>query len=461
MDRRTLLNTFSAGAVAPHLLPLVARAEAEANGRKPMRFVFLLEGNGLWPEHVMPKGFKRPEIKNPRGGDHHFEKMNGAEALIDMPLGGPEGQLPEALSPLDKHINRVTLLTGLSGRVAGGGHGCGYGALGAFPAVAGPKDITIDAALARTSPAIRQMVGLGFLHAPANAPPMFDGFSAYGPNQKVSFIQDPVLAHKVLFGKVVGGDPKGEVGAQSMVLDAIAEDIRQLRPRMPGEEGRKLERAADAFSSIRQRQERLGEIDPARIPKLRSDFHGSMDETTRMKAHLELAATALITGLTNTVTLCSGVGYPTWKGLGLTIDTHEIGHGATDPARVAMRVKIRQFNASLIAKLVETLEAVPEGQGTMMDNTLIVYLSDSAETHHCVCMEWPMVLVGNLGGRLKTGGRFLNLPKYGAKGHATVAQFYSSLLHAAGAPVNQFGMKDRFLVEAGLDQREPWSRVIG
>ncbi|MFM7114333.1 MAG: DUF1552 domain-containing protein, partial [Planctomycetota bacterium] len=223
----------------------------------------------------------------------------------------------------------------------------------------------------------------------------------------------------------------------------------------------KLERAADAFSSIRQRQERLGEIDPARIPKLRSDFHGSMDETTRMKAHLELAATALITGLTNTVTLCSGVGYPTWKGLGLTIDTHEIGHGATDPARVAMRVKIRQFNASLIAKLVETLEAVPEGQGTMMDNTLIVYLSDSAETHHCVCMEWPMVLVGNLGGRLKTGGRFLNLPKYGAKGHATVAQFYSSLLHAAGAPVNQFGMKDRFLVEAGLDQREPWSRVIG
>ncbi len=460
MDRRDLLKTLPAGAVAPYLMPLIARAEAEAQGKKPMRFVFLLEGNGLWPEHVMPKGFVRQEMKNPRGGDHHFEKTNGADELADLPLGGPNGQLPDALSPLEKHMKRLTLLTGLSGRVAGGGHGCGYGALGAYPAVAGPKDITIDCALAKTAPSIRQLVGLGFLHNPVNAPPMFQGYSAYGPNQKVSYIQDPVLAHKVLFGKVLGGDPKAEVGSQSMVLDALAEDIHELRPQLPGEEGRKLERVADAFSSIRQRQSRLSEIDPARIPAMRQEFHGSTSETIRMEAHVELAATALLTGLTNTITLCSGVGYPTWKSLGLTIDTHEIGHRANDPAAQAMRVKIRQFNASLIAKLVDTLESVPEGDGTMMDNTLIIYLSESAETHHCVCMEWPMVLVGNLGGRLKTGGRFVNVPKYGAKGHATVAQFYTALLHAAGAPVNHFGMKDRFLIEAGLDQREPWGLFI-
>jgi hypothetical protein len=352
----------------------------------------------------------------------------------------------------------VTLLTGLSGRVCGGGHGCGYGALGAYPATAGIKDITIDAALAKTSPAIRQLVALGFTFNPSL--PMFSGWSAYGPSQKVSVIQDPLLAHKVLFGKIVGGDPLAEVGSQSLVLDALARQMQRLRPHMPGEEGRKLERTADAFATIRERQSRLGEIDPKRIPAARPELHGSPIETTRMEAHVELAATALMTGLTNTITLCSGTGYVTWKGLGHSIDTHEIGHGASDPARVAMRVKIRQFNASLIAKLVETLEAVPEGDGTMMDNTLIVYLSESAETHHCFCIEWPMVLVGNLGGRLKTGGRFVNLPKYGAKGHATVAQFYTALLHAAGSPVDHFGMKDRFLLDAGLDQRAPWDLLL-
>ncbi len=461
IDRRTLLKSLPAGAIAPYLAPLIARAEADAAGIKPMRFVFVIEGNGLWPEQIMPSGFKRKEMKNPRGGDHRFQVTNGEDELTDLPLGGSDTQLCEAVKPLEKHIDRLTLLTGLSGRVAGGGHGNGFGALGAYPGVAGPRDVTIDCALAKTSPAVREMVSLGFWHDPATAPAMSpSGLSAFGPNQKASVIQDPVLAHKMLFGKIIGGDPKEEVGVQSLVLDMLAEDIRQIRGRLPGEEGRKLERAADAFSMIRRRQARIGDVDPSKIPPVRPDFHGTKSETTRMEAHVEIAATALIAGLTNTITLCSGIGYPTWRGLGITIDTHDIGHRANDPKAIADRETIRKFNAGLIAKLVDSLEAVPEGDGSMMDNTLIVYLSDSAETHHSVCMEWPMVLVGNLGGRLKLGGRFINLPKYGNKGHATVAQFYTSLLHAAGGPVDHFGMKDRFLLEVGLDQREPWTHIL-
>jgi hypothetical protein len=455
--RRTLLKSLPATVIAPYLAPLVARAEAEAAGKKPMRFVFVVEGNGLWPEHVYPKGFKRKEMKNPRGGDHHFETVNGEDDLIDAPLGGSATQLCDAVKPLEKHIDRLTLLTGLSGRVCGGGHGNGFGALGAFPAVAGPRDITIDCALAKTSPAVREMVSLGNFGGSTISP---SGLSAFGPNRKASVIYDPVAAHKMLFGKIVGGDPRAEVGVQSLVLDTLAEDIRQVRTRLPGEEGQRLERLADAFSKIRQRQAKLGDIDPAKISPVRPDFHGSKAETTQMEAHVEIAATALIAGLTNTLTLLSGIGYPTWKSLGINTDTHEIGHQANDPKAQALRVTIRQFNAGLISKLVDMLEAVPEGNGSMMDNTLIVYLSDSAETHHSVCMEWPMVLVGNLGGRLNLGGRFINLPKYGSKGHTTVAQFYTALLHAAGAPVDHFGMKDRFLLDVGLDQREPWTHII-
>jgi hypothetical protein len=120
-----------------------------------------------------------------------------------------------------------------------------------------------------------------------------------------------------------------------------------------------------------------------------------------------------------------------------------------------MRVKIRQFNLGLLAGLADRLEAVPEGSGTMMDNTLFVYLSDSAEDHHSTCFEWPMVLLGNLGGRLRAGDRFLNFARYGEKGHATVAQLYATLLHATGAPVDHFGTKDRELQQAGLDQGGP------
>lgn len=462
LNRRSLLQTIPSAVTIPYLYPIVKNIIAsEAHDKKPMRFVFVVEGNGLWPEQVMPQGFKRKEMKNPRGGDHRFHVTNGEDALIDLPLGTSDTQLCESVKPLEKHTDKLTLLTGLSGRVAGGGHGNGFGALGAYPAVAGPKDITIDCALARTSPSVREMISMGFWSDPATSPAMStSSISSFGPNQKASVILDPVLAHKMLFGKIIGGNPKAEVGVQSLILETAAKDINQTKKIFGGEEARKLERVAEAFHNISKRQSRLADIDPSKIPSVKQDFHGSKSETVRMKAHAEIAATALITGLTNTVTLLSGIGYPTWKGLGINIDTHDIGHRANDFQAIKDREKIRKFNAELICQLVDTLEAVPEGNGTMMDNTLIVYLSDSAETHHSVCMEWPMILVGNLGGRLNLGGRFVNVPRYGEKGHITVAQFYTSLLHSAGSPVDHFGMKDRFLLEAGLDQREPWAHIL-
>ena len=85
-----------------------------------------------------------------------------------------------------------------------------------------------------------------------------------------------------------------------------------------------------------------------------------------------------------------------------------------------------------IAAFIKKLEAIPEGDGTMMDNTLIVYMSDAADQHHPVCYEWPFVLIGDLGGRLKLGDRYLRYPWYGKNGHRTTANLYLSLLAALG-----------------------------
>jgi hypothetical protein len=113
----------------------------------------------------------------------------------------------------------------------------------------------------------------------------------------------------------------------------------------------------------------------------------------------------------------------------------------------------------LLAKLVDKLEAIPEGNGSMMDNTDILYLSDSAENHHSSCFDWPMVMLGNLGGRLKPNDRFLNFAKYGAKGHATIGMLYTTLLHAAGAPVDHFGIKDTSLIGA-VEQAGPLATLL-
>ena len=122
-------------------------------------------------------------------------------------------------------------------------------------------------------------------------------------------------------------------------------------------------------------------------------------ETDRLDAHFDIAAAALIGGLTNVVTLASGVGNPFFSvrftGLGIDFAKHGIGHGGTYNGMTwnVMSTTIRRFHFELIARLMKKLEAVPEGGGTMLDHTTIVYLSDAAEGHHSRCWEWPFVLI--------------------------------------------------------------------
>ncbi|MFT5468862.1 MAG: hypothetical protein ACI8UO_003974 [Verrucomicrobiales bacterium] len=450
MNRRSLLKSVSLGGAAPLLTPFLSHLEAAAAGETPKRVVFLVEGNGLPAEHVQPVGVPRAEMPNLR--NTHISQ-SAEEKLIDLRLS--DFELPEPLTPLARHTDRLTILQGLSGRVCGGGHSNDFGALGAYSGRAGAKDITIDAAMAKANPAIFQHVALGISRNPQ--PNIIYGCSASGPNQKVPIYANPDLAYKMLFGKILGGNPKAEVGTQSMLLDFMVDDIKRLERQLPYDEAQKLQQYADAFSNIASRQAKLGEIDPKKIHPKRDAVYESQVETERLDAHFEMAATALITGLTNTVTLASGAGSPhfdvTFRGLGINVDKHQIGHQQIDGA-AEMAVKIRQFHMELLAKLVDTLEAVPEGGGSMMDNTLIVYLSDSAENHHSTCYEWPMLMLGDLSGRLKAGGRFINVPKYGSEGHRTTGGFYTALMHAIGAPVDSFGTLDSEL-EGVIEQRGP------
>ena len=175
----------------------------------------------------------------------------------------------------------------------------------------------------------------------------------------------------------------------------------------------------------------------ANVPAI--DKFDSKLVTDRLEAHCAIAASAITSGLTNVVNIdASGVGYYTWKELGVMTDGHSIGHMHPDqPKRDKLCIPIRKFHAQRVADLAKRLDSVKEGNGTVLDNTLIVWMSDSGEEHHGFCREWPLVLLGNLGGRLKTAGRFLQFPTYKddgnqIPGHRTIANFYLALLHAVG-----------------------------
>jgi hypothetical protein len=219
-----------------------------------------------------------------------------------------------------------------------------------------------------------------------------------------------------------------------------------------GSEKEKLDQHLAAYEALSNRQSRLNEIENSlrpHAPVVSNKFKSEV-ETDRLDAHFDLTAAALIGGLANVVTISSGSGDPyfgiSFTGLGINYGKHGIGHGGVYNGMTAdvMSTKIRRFHFELIARLMTKLSGVKEGDGTMLDNTLIIYLSDAAESHHARCWEWPFVVIGNLGGRLKAG-RYIDYPYWGKPGHRETGNLYATFLHAVGDKRDYFGQHDPML----------------
>lgn len=453
VTRRQILKGFTLGTGSLLLAPVIDRLEARAAGATafPRRFVFVVESNGLVPDQIVPQGLTR-------------KKPSDRTRFEEVPLAGR--QLPFALEPLAPFQDRLTIVQGLSGRVCGGGHSNNFGALGAFPtpkesqAIAGA---TIDGALAQVLPGVFPHVGLGISKRPENG--IIYNVSAWGAGKALPTQCQPQLAYATLFGSAAGGAARQEFLAKNNLLDFLRDDVHRLESRLAGEEREQLQSYLQALEAMRNRQSRLNEIEHTLRAKgpVVSDKYRSPVETDRLDAQFDLGAAALICGLTNVLTLSSAAGIRdfdiTFKGLGLNIDKHSIGHGKSYQGKTwyELSATIRRFHMDLIARLAAKLRAVKEGDGTLLDHTLIVYLSDAAEAHHSRCWEWPFVLLGNMGGKLKAG-RYLEYPYYGQKGHHTIANLYTTFLHLARAPRESFGVPDPVLKD--LDQKGPLSELL-
>lgn len=447
LSRRDVIKSFSVGAGSLVLAPVLRQIEAQAaaSSKKLLRFVFVVEGNGLPWQQVIPATIKR--------GKNDRERQKQVVSLADH-------ELPTALKPIDTWKDRLTVVTGLSGRVCGGGHSNNFGALGVYNCDGGvgnsgmAKAETIDVALGKRLGGIFPHVGLGMIEQEQS---VVYNCSAWDKGKPMPTTCSPEVAYGNLFGSVAGGSAKQEFLARTNVLDFLLDDIKRLEKIVAGPERQKLEAHIASYEAMRDRQSRLNEIENTLREQgpVVSDKYKSAVETDRLDAQFDIGTAALIGGLTNCLTLASGVGDPyfgvKFTGLGINFGKHGIGHGGSYNGMTwdQMGTKIRGFHFELIARMMKKLQAVPEGNGTMLDSTVIVYLSDAAEGHHSRCWEWPMVVIGNAGGRLN-GGQYVEYPYWGLPGHREIGNLYATLLHLAGDQRDYFGARDPMLKDEAM-----------
>ena len=453
--RRHLLKGLSLGSGSVVLSPLINQLSAQAAGKNafPQRFVFVVKSSGLTPGAVVPDNFVDDYVVHNESyiageGYNSGIQLKDCDKFVRRSLA--DAVMNDSMKSLVPFKDRLTILQGLSGNMVTGGHMSGYGAMSCM------KDMmaeTIDHKLSRIFPSVFPHLGLSTVTATMGArfadSVCYPGISAASSTKTLPFHGSPTQAYQSLFGSVATGKDRAQFESQGNLFDYLGEDVKALRRILTGSEKEKLDHHLEAIEALQKQRQGILAMSE-QIQKGKPEFsekYTSMTIEDRMEAHSEIAAGALISGLTNVVTIrTDGLGSQ-YNKLGFVGgQVHGIGHGKVPEGATSVdhaRGLIRGFQLENMAKIAASLAKVPEGDGTMLDNTTLIYFSDVGDKHHASNREWPYIILGNMGGKLKSAGQYIQYPHKGHDGHHTIASWWLTLLHAAGKPQDGFGMKDR------------------
>ncbi len=418
IHRRQILRGAAAGlglASSPHFSFNIARA-ANLQQTAPRRIIFFLQNQGFDPATCVPEG-----------------------VTSDCPLAGVT--LPEPISALEPYKDKIHIINGLHGRHTSPSHSAYFGALGGYRGGIGvaPFAETIDHVLSQLLPQTilpHLCIGMDALPNMISRPTLAT-LSAAGAGKPLFMHSNPNDLYQMLFGTIAGGDVKRRFEARSNVFNQVEQLANQGRESLPAADRERYQTYVDGFRDGNSLRERLATVsDHLKLfaPTYDEKFLKPKFETDWHDALLDVGIATLKSGLTNVLTIGSGRGeiFGAWKGLGIVEAGHNLGH--IDQPNNLIWIKIRQYNCQMLVKLMQELESVPEGNGTMMDNTLIVYTSNNADKQHTNGANWPFILLGNGGGRIKTG-QFTQLD-----GKRPVNALYTTLLHAIDSPRDRFNM---------------------
>jgi len=418
VSRRGVLRGLLGGSAVALTLPwLEARASTCPSGF-PRRFGVFFWGNGNLPDRWTP-----------------------AET-------GADWSPSEQLAPLERHQAKLTVCTGLEVKVPNvSPHWSGAVALLTGQDLDGADEgwsvraPTIDHVLA-------EAIGTETLYPSLQIGIADDEcFSYSGPNQPSYGETDPYALYERLFGPTFRDPSKGgavdpSLGFRRSVLDAVLGDLDRLTGRLGAEDRARLEAHTDGVRDLEQRLARLQEdppdleacsqpdAPPTEIP----DVDGRPQLSTRCRAMSDLLAMALACDQTRVFNLShhkalSNVLFPF-----ATDGHHNLTHnegGEQPEVHEATLAVMEEF-----AYLLDVLDAVDEGDGSLLDHSLVMAVSEVSEGRTHRLDEIPMLLAGGACGNLVTGHHLRS------QGNENVNHLMLSVLRAFDLSLPTWGADD-------------------
>jgi hypothetical protein len=256
-------------------------------------------------------------------------------------------------------------------------------------------------------------------------------------SRPVPAMQSPWDAYKRIFASVAApGAQKPKVDLRRSALDHAAREIAGLRARLPASDRARLDSYQDALRDIERRLAALpagacappslgGTVDPA----------AEANVPTIGQLQMDLMVAALQCDLTRVASLqwSNSNDQCAYSWLGVNTLGHDLAHnnGNCDPDG-AKKLQVYRWYASQFAYLLGKLRSVPEGSGTMLDNTVVLWASEFGDSNGHAADKLLWTLMGNVAGTFKTG-RVIDC------GGRSVNDLHTSLCNAYGIGATSYG----------------------
>ena len=247
---------------------------------------------------------------------------------------------------------------------------------------------------------------------------------------------NPRVVFERLFGDSGTTDPdvrRARMKKDASLLDSVTDRARALSRALGADDRTKLSQYLEAVRDIERRiqlAESRDELDlpvfdrPAGIP-------GTFGEHSRLM--FDLLALAYETDLTRVATFMMGreITGRTYAEIGVPDAHHPISHHQRDPVKLEKLRKINLYHVELFGEFIERLAQTPDGDGMLLDNSMIVYGAGMADSNAHYSGNLPILLACGGAG---TGGSHLRYPE-----DTPLANLHLSLLDKMGVPIESLG----------------------
>jgi hypothetical protein len=251
------------------------------------------------------------------------------------------------------------------------------------------------------------------------------------------------VSPRVLFERLFGDGDSTDASArlaslqeQRSILDFVSGAVNRLEGKLGTGDRRKLSEYLDTIRDVERRIQKAEEQNASMtMPAMERPASAPEDFVAHARLMLDLTVIAYQADLTRVATfmLAREGSNRSYREIGIADGHHNCTHHQGDPEKIDKTMRINTHHVEQFAYLVNRMRSTPDGDGTLLDHSMLLYGSSLADGNSHTHTDLPVALVGGGCGKLKTG-RYVKYPR-----ETPLNNLLLAMLDKAGVPTEKLG----------------------